>query len=109
MAGIGKKKWTVERGPRVYEVAHFLGLLSKDVLTDLRRHFPRFEGLSSSSRVSMPVALEICMRQRDIKWVCPACYADGHLLVSRTVLDTSIRSDVLIGPGFRPWLFQLVR
>lgn len=80
MAGTGKKKWTVERGPRVYEVAHFLGLLSKDVLTDLRRHFPRFEGLSSSSRVSMPVALEICMRQRDIKWVCPVCYADGHLL-----------------------------
>ena len=80
VAGTGKQKWTVERGPRVYEVAHFLGLLSKDVLTDLRRYFPRFEGLSSSSRVPLPMALEVCMRERDIKWVCPVCYAEGHLL-----------------------------
>ena len=65
---MAKQKWTVERGPRVYEIAHFLDLLSKDVLTDLRRWFD-LDCRSSSSRVPLPTALDYCQwTTGNIRW-----------------------------------------
>ena len=72
---MSKKQWTVERGPRVYEVAMFLGLGSRDVLSDLRRW--GFEGKSASSTVPLPMALDMCQKSRDIKWRCPICADQG--------------------------------
>ena len=74
---MGKKQWTVERGPRVYEVAIFLGLGSRDVMHDL--WWWGFEGKSASSTVPLPMALDYSQRSRDIKWRCPVCTDEGVL------------------------------
>lgn len=60
-----RSQWTVARGPRVHEVARFLGFTSREVREDLE-----FRGVplsSASSRVPVGVALDYCSR-----WV-PEC------------------------------------
>ena len=54
-----KMKWTVERPPRVYEVAIVLSLSSRETLHDLQQAWG-FEGKSASSKVPLPMALSLC-------------------------------------------------
>ena len=52
-------KWTVERPPRVYEVAIVPSLSSRETLHDLQQAWG-FEGRSASSTVPLPMALDLC-------------------------------------------------
>lgn len=63
-------KWTVAEGPRVYEVARFLDVPSKGVLSRLQR-FWGFKGMSASSKVPMHLALGFCSWYGDIDWPAP--------------------------------------
>jgi hypothetical protein len=52
------QRWTVDAGPRVYQLACFLGFTSKGVLLDLQEFFG-YQGLTPSSRVPLPMAFEV--------------------------------------------------
>lgn len=56
-----KPRWTVNQGPRVHEIAKFVGSLSKYVKEDLSMYHG-YTPRSASSRVPVGVALDYCRK-----------------------------------------------
>ena len=63
MSDTYKPRWTVSKGPRVHEIARFLGLTSKDVIRDMGTYHDYWP-ICPSSRVPVGVALDYCATMR---------------------------------------------